>query len=174
MTKGTRLVDLFQELRRIDDHSVPDDVHRALSQDPGWQEMERVQLVAHLDRVPCVRAALEPHNDVRAVGKVVDDLPLAFVPKLGSDHNRRGHPNRRLNIASRLMVLGEPRDSLLLLRRCTRAGFESGMVARRPRAITFYSLEAFARYRLSGREGVPYCPRPQTRLRRMSSAWTIV
>jgi len=67
--------------------------------------MERVQLVAHLDRVPRVRAALEPHDDVRAVGKVVDDLPLAFVPELGADHNRRGHPNRRLNIASRLMVL---------------------------------------------------------------------
>src|SRR2546427_12800111 len=67
--------------------------------------MKRVQLVAHLDGMARVRAALEPYDDVRAVGKVVDDLPLAFIAELGSHHNGRGHANRRLNIAARLMVL---------------------------------------------------------------------
>ena len=88
---STRLLDLFQKLSRIDHDSVPNHVHGTLSEDAGGQEVKRVQLVPHLDRVSCVRAALEPHDDVRAVGKVVDDFPLAFVPKLGTNHNRRGH-----------------------------------------------------------------------------------
>src|SRR3989442_281608 len=170
---GPRLLDLFQELRRINHHAVPDYVHRAFPEDAGREQMKRVQLVAHLDGMARVRAALEPHDDVGAIGKVVDDLPLAFIAKLGSHHYRRGHANRRLNIAARLMVLwmadhATPDGGSRAL------GRRSSMAARRPRAITLYSLQAFARNRRSGREGVPYCPRLQTRFLRMSSAWAII
>src|SRR3989442_14495543 len=169
---GPRLLDLFQELRRINHHAVPDYVHRAFPEDAGREQMKRVQLVAHLDGMARLRSALEPHDDVCAIGKVVDDLPLAFIAKLGSHHYRRGHANRRLNIAARLMVLwmadhATPDGGSRAL------GRRSSMAARRPRAITFYSLEAFARNRRSGREGGPYCPRLQTKFLRMSSARAI-
>src|SRR5437867_2783101 len=108
MAKGASFLDLLQELRRIDHDAVADHVHRALPEDARRQQMECVQLFAHLDRVARVRAALEPHDDVRAVGEEVDNLPLAFVPKLGSYHNGRGHANRRRNIAPGLMVPWRP------------------------------------------------------------------
>src|SRR5947209_3614545 len=130
-----RLLELLQELRRIDYHAVPDHVHGALSENARRQQMKRIQLLAHLDRVARVRAALEPHDDVGAIGKVVDDLPLAFVPKLGSYHNRRGHPNRRLNIATRLMVLWMAERATPDGGSALRSAIQCG--GRRPRAITF-------------------------------------
>src|SRR2546430_5151638 len=72
--------------------------------------MKRVQLLAHLDGVARVRAALKSHDDVGAIGEEIDDFPLAFVPELGTDNDRRGHPNRRRNIASGLMVLYRRHD----------------------------------------------------------------
>src|SRR3989442_12396982 len=90
--------------------------------------MKRVQLLADLDRVAGVRAALKSDDDVGAVGEEIDDLPLAFVPKLGTNNDRRGHPNRRRNIASRLMVLYRRSDGHSR-RRVPCAGRRAGMAA---------------------------------------------
>src|SRR6266545_243299 len=86
-----RLVDLLEELRGLDDHPVPDQVHRPLAEHARRQEVERVQVLAHLDGVPGVRAALETHDDVRLVREEVDDLALALVPELAADGHGGGH-----------------------------------------------------------------------------------
>src|SRR3989442_1239180 len=94
-------IEAFRPAVRIDEPLLDrDDRLELLSEGDGIDE------VAHADpETAHLRAALEPHDDVSAIGKVVDDLPLAFIAKLGSHHYRRGHANRRLNIAARLMVL---------------------------------------------------------------------
>ena len=91
MAARSGLVDFLQQLLGVDDHAVPDDVHRAVPQDAGREEMERVQLVPHLDRVARVRPALEAHDDVGIRREEVDDFPFAFIPELTADGHRRGH-----------------------------------------------------------------------------------
>src|SRR2546425_13146364 len=114
--------------------------------------MKRVQLLAYLDGVARVRAALKSHDDVGAIGEEIDDFPLAFVPELGTDNDRRGHPNRRRNIASGLMVLYRRNDGHSRSR-FPSAGRRASMGGGRPRAITFYSLAAFLASRCSGSGG---------------------
>src|SRR5438445_11656258 len=97
--------------------------------------MNSVRLIAHVDRVAGVCDPLVPPAEVGAIGKGVGDLPLAFVPKLGSYHNRRGHPNRRLNIAARLMVLWVAERATPDGGSALRSAIQCG--GRRPRAITF-------------------------------------
>ena len=105
MATGPRLVDLLQELRRFDDDAVPDHVHRPLPQDPGREQVERVQVVPHLDGVARVRAALESRDDVGVIGEKIDDLALALVPELGSHDYARGHRALREGITSRVTIL---------------------------------------------------------------------
>src|SRR5205823_3288247 len=91
MAPGARVVDLFEELCGVDHDAVPDQVHRPFPQHTGGEEMERVEVLAHLDRVARVRATVETDDDVRPVREEVDHLPLAFVPPLQAKDHRRGH-----------------------------------------------------------------------------------
>jgi hypothetical protein len=61
--------------------------------------MERVQFVPDLDRMARVGASLEPHDDVRTIREEVDDLPFAFVPELGTDHDGGGHGTAARTVA---------------------------------------------------------------------------
>ena len=91
MPAGAGLVDFLQQLLGVDDDAVPDDVHRAFPQDAGGEEVEGVEFVPHLHRVPRVRSALKAHDDVGIRREEVDDFPFAFIPELTADGHRRGH-----------------------------------------------------------------------------------
>ena len=105
MATGPRLVNLLQELRGFDHDAVPDHVHRPFPEDPGREQVERVQLAPDLDGVARVRPSLEPRNDVGFVGEKIDDLALALVPELGPHDYARGHRALREGITSRVTIL---------------------------------------------------------------------
>jgi hypothetical protein len=84
------LFDLAEQLRRIDDHAVADDVDLAV-QDPGRDQVEDELLIAHLDRVAGIRATLVADDHVGSRRDQVDDLSFSFVAPLGADDARDGH-----------------------------------------------------------------------------------
>jgi hypothetical protein len=84
-------VDLLEELPRVDDDAVPDDVEDLRPDDPAREEAERELLRPDLDRVPRVRAAVEPDDEVRLLREDVDDLALPLVAELRANDNGAGH-----------------------------------------------------------------------------------
>ena len=85
------LLDLVDEVIRIEDHAVADDRQLARADDAGRQEGELEHLAVDHQRVAGVVAALEADDDVGADRQPVDDLALAFVAPLGADHHHIGH-----------------------------------------------------------------------------------
>ena len=91
---GGELGQLLLQRPGIDDHPV---AHHA--QDPGMQdarrdEMEDELLLAHLDGVAGVVAAVEAGHDLDLLREEVHDLAFAFVAPLGAGHHDVGHEDR--------------------------------------------------------------------------------
>jgi hypothetical protein len=89
-----QLPHLLLEGPGIDDHPV---AHHA--QDPRMEDARRDQvkdemLLADLDGVAGVVAAVEAGHDLDLLGEQVHDLSLAFVAPLGADHDNVGHADR--------------------------------------------------------------------------------
>src|SRR5207253_10715522 len=79
-----QLVDLGEEDLRIDDATSADHAGPAGDHAAGnLADLER--LAVGDDRVPRIRPALVPADDVRLLGEQVDDLSLAFVSPLRAD-----------------------------------------------------------------------------------------
>src|SRR5215218_404694 len=72
-------VGLGEEGDGVDDHPVPEHAGLARVDDARGDEVQRVRLVADLDGVPGVVAALVARDHVEALGQQVDDLALALV-----------------------------------------------------------------------------------------------
>ena len=84
-------LDLFHERFRIDHRAVADDAGLLRPDDADWNEMQDVLLVSHLDGMPGIGAALEPHDDISLFTQEIDDLALAFVPPSCAYENANGH-----------------------------------------------------------------------------------
>jgi hypothetical protein len=84
------LVDLGEQVPRVDDDAVADDGELALH-DTRRQQGQLVDLAVDHQRVAGVVAALEAHDDIGPVAEPVDDLALAFIAPLGADDGHIGH-----------------------------------------------------------------------------------
>src|SRR5205807_10068147 len=72
-------------------HAVGDHGRHVLVEDAGGDQPELQEVLAGLDRVPRVAAALAPDDQVGPAGEEVDGLPLALVPPLRPDEDRDWH-----------------------------------------------------------------------------------
>ena len=79
------LLKLAHQVKRVHYDAVADHAAAAVVQNAGRHEVQHVLLVADDDGVPRVRPALEPHDDVRFLGKEVYYLALALIAPLGAN-----------------------------------------------------------------------------------------
>ena len=75
----------------FDDDTGADEVHLAVVQDAGGDDVQHRRLTIDDERVARVVAALEARHEVRPRRQPIYDLPLAFVAPLGADSNYRCH-----------------------------------------------------------------------------------
>ena len=81
-----QLVDLGEERRRIDDDAVADDAGDAWMQDAGRQQAQDELASVRVDGVAGVVPALIAGDDRKVRRQQIDDLALAFVAPLRSEH----------------------------------------------------------------------------------------
>ena len=81
-----QLVDLGKQRRRIDDDAVADDAGDAGVQDARRQQAEHELAAVGVDRVAGVVPALVARDDRKVRRQQIDDLALAFVAPLRSEH----------------------------------------------------------------------------------------
>lgn len=85
------LVQLGDELLRVQDHPVAQHARPAGVEDAGGDQVELEGVRPDDDRVAGVAPPLVAHHDVRVPGQVVRDLALALVSPLGSNDDDRWH-----------------------------------------------------------------------------------
>jgi hypothetical protein len=64
-------------------------------EDAGGNQVKDEALLAHLDGVAGVVAAVETSHDLDLLREEVHDLSLTFVAPLGADHHDVGHERGR-------------------------------------------------------------------------------
>ena len=74
--------DLLEQSPRINHDTVADDADFAGMQDAGRNQVQDVLIVADLDRVSGVIAALITDDHIGLLGQHVDDLAFAFITPL--------------------------------------------------------------------------------------------
>ena len=82
--------ELVPQDRGVENDTVRDDADRPL-QDAARRQAEGEAIVADRDGVARVRAALETDDVVGVTGEEVDDLPLALVSPLRTEHTGHRH-----------------------------------------------------------------------------------
>ena len=85
------LVEFALQRDRVGDDAVADYALDAGAEDPRRHQMQHVTLVADLDGVPGIVAALKAHHHVDVAGQHVDKFSLALVAPLGPDQNVHRH-----------------------------------------------------------------------------------
>ena len=55
--------------------------------DTRWQQVKDERLIANLNRVSGIMAALIANDDLKFLGKQIDDLAFAFIAPLGALHS---------------------------------------------------------------------------------------
>src|SRR6266849_1693786 len=83
-------IGFFKKGLRIDHHAVAQHAGLAHVNDAGRQQMQHEGLIADLDRMSGIVAALIADHDVETLGEQIDNLALAFIAPLGPD-NRDNH-----------------------------------------------------------------------------------
>ena len=91
-----QLVQFALQRDRIGDDAVADDALDAGAEDPRRHQMQHISLVADLDGVPGVVAALKAHHHVDVAGQHVDKFAFALVTPLGADQNVHRHDHQLL------------------------------------------------------------------------------
>ncbi len=86
-----QLLELLEEGLRRDHHAVAHDALHAFVQDSRRDEPQREVAIAELHRVPGVVPALVAHHGIECRAEEIDDLPLALISPLHSDHDDIGH-----------------------------------------------------------------------------------
>ena len=82
-----RLV-FLEELEHVENHAVAQETALAGMNNPRWDLVEDELLLAHVDGVSSVRAALVTGDQVHVLCKHVDNLSLALVAPLTADDDR--------------------------------------------------------------------------------------
>ena len=82
---------LGERLDGVEHDTVTDDANLVLVHDARGYQVEHELLVAHLDGVARVRAALETHDDIRIERQEINNLRLTFIAPLGADNNTICH-----------------------------------------------------------------------------------
>ena len=88
---GFEHVDLVEERRQVDDHTVGDHGDHVVVEDPGGHELQGVLLAIDDHGVARVVAALVAHDVRVLLRQQVDDLGFALIAPLGSDDDGDGH-----------------------------------------------------------------------------------
>ena len=83
--------ELLAETIRKDDHPITDDTGRPGMKDARGNVVEKELLFADLDGMAGIGATLIPGDNVDVRREHVDDLPLALVTPLRTDHSNAGH-----------------------------------------------------------------------------------
>ena len=86
---GDELVDLGEQRLGIEHDAVADRAAHARMQDAARNLVQDERVLAQIDGVPGVRAALVAHHPVGALGEHVDELALPFVAPLRADDDDR-------------------------------------------------------------------------------------
>ena len=82
---------LGERLDGVEHDTVTDDANLVLVHNARGNQVEHELLVAHLDGVARVRAALETHDDIRIERQEIHNLRLSFIAPLGADYNTICH-----------------------------------------------------------------------------------
>src|SRR5246127_2698811 len=83
--------DFFKEDFRIYDDAVADHAEFVGVEGTGGNEVKDCFFAVDDQRMASVVTALEPHHDIRIVGKEIYDLALTFVSPLSADDCDVGH-----------------------------------------------------------------------------------
>src|SRR5690606_7047488 len=83
---------------RVDNDPVANDRHLAAAHDTRGQQAELVDLAVDDERMARVMAALKAHDHIGALGQPVNNLALALVTPLGTNHRHVSHNNLSLKI----------------------------------------------------------------------------
>ncbi len=90
-SRRLQLLELLEERLRRDHHAVAHHAAHAGVQDPRRDEAQREVTIAELHRVPGVVPALVTDDGVEGWTEKIDDLPLALISPLHTDHDDVGH-----------------------------------------------------------------------------------
>lgn len=82
---------LLHQADRIDHYAVADHALHARAEDAGRNQMQHIAVLADLDGVTGVIAALKADDHVDVAGQHVDQFSFAFVSPLSSDQNINRH-----------------------------------------------------------------------------------
>jgi arylformamidase len=82
--------DLIAEMPGIKHNAVADD-RKGPAHDARREERKLIGFIANHKRMPGIMSALKAHNHVCTAGEPVDDLALAFIAPLGTNHRYVGH-----------------------------------------------------------------------------------
>ena len=89
-TLSRQLRDFIAEVPRIEHDAIADDRKRA-AHDARREQGQLVDIFTDDQRVPGIMTALKADDDVGTFGQPVDDLALALIAPLGTDHGHIGH-----------------------------------------------------------------------------------
>jgi hypothetical protein len=70
-----------------DHHAVADQAQRVFTQDTRRNQVQHGLLAIDDQRVAGIVAALEAHDSADFLGEQIDDLALAFIAPLGTQHD---------------------------------------------------------------------------------------
>ena len=90
-TFGLEHVELGQEHRGVDHHTVSDDRRDVVVEHTAGHELEGEHLAVDDDRVPGVVAALVPDDQLALLREVVGEATFPLVAPLGADDHGSGH-----------------------------------------------------------------------------------
>src|SRR6266550_6284576 len=79
-------ISLFKKCFRVNDHAVAEHARLALVHNTGRQQVKHERPLTDLHRMPGVVSTLITSDDLKSLGKEINDLPFAFITPLGSDH----------------------------------------------------------------------------------------
>ena len=80
--------DLLDEIDRVHHDAVADHANLAVVENAAGNEAKHALLAFRDDGMAGIRSALVAYDEIRLVGKNVDNLALAFISPLGTDQNR--------------------------------------------------------------------------------------
>lgn len=82
-----QLADFLDQRGRGDHHAIADQAQRVVAQDAGRNQVQDGLLAVDDERVAGIVATLEADHRTDLFGKQIDDLALAFIAPLGTEHD---------------------------------------------------------------------------------------
>src|SRR6266850_1241645 len=79
-------VSLFKKCLRVNDHAVAEHARLALVHNTGRQQVKHERPLTDPHRMPGVVSTLITSDDLKSLGKEINDLPFAFIAPLGTNY----------------------------------------------------------------------------------------